>query len=309
MIPPSLDYLFHVQDIFAKENRDAMSKQYSLLNEALLLMVITIGALNSKPILDRRRRKLGHDSVVESIQVNLAYTTWSTLINMCRLLTFGSFVNVISLYRNALESLSFYWYLRREPSDVSRWVDVLANGLLPSEDEDSTTFDDQRKAFEKFRRKVKKRFDRENKPTVDYGNLSLVLSTYGTHTNPYSMAGSLPSQLRNQNLGFLSVGDGENLQCLAHDILHLVMFFLEELFGQFGSTIPKSFPYQDRVTIKNERENEVYIYQTVHLALPGRYSQLKRRFRGYNSTFTGKLKLFGPPPREKSCIKDFTVDN
>ena len=300
MIPPSLDYIFGIQDAFAQENRDAMSEQFTLLDEALLLMLVTVGALNTKTILDMRRKKLGRIPDVESIQINLAYTTWATLINMCRLLTFGAFVNMISLYRNALESLSFFWYLRREPSHVSRWVDVLNNGLLPTEDEDSTTFDDQRKAFENFRRKVKKRFDRENKPTVDYGNLCLVLSTYGTHTNPYSLAGSLPSELRNQNLGFLSVGDSENLQCLAHDILHLVMFFLDELYGQFGNCIPKSFSYQDRRTFKNERGNQVDIYQTTQLALPSRYSELKRDFERYNSTFSGKLKLFGPPPGDQS---------
>ena len=283
MIPESLDQIFKTQDGYAQANRIAISKQFPLLQEALLLMFITIGVLNTRPILERRQakgRKIPH---VESIQINLAYTAWATLVNMSRLLTFGAYVSMVSLYRGALESHSFFWFLRREPSAVSEWEDVLADECL--------TFEDRRKAFDNFRRKVKKRFEQDNKAEFDYKEFFYVLSTFGTHTNPYSLAGSLPSESRSQNFGILSVGDDENLQCYAHDILQLGMIFLDEIYAQFGKQIPDRFTFQDRVTGKNRRGYEVAIYEPKSLALPGRYAQLKRDFKRYSSTFEGQLKL------------------
>ena len=284
MIPKSLDDIFETQDVYAQANRTAVSKQFPLLQEALLLMFITVGVLNTRPILERRQAKSRQIPHVQSIQINLAYTAWATLVNMSRLLTFGSYVNMVSLYRDVLESFSFFWFLRREPSAVSEWQDVLAKG--------NSTFEEMRIAFDGFRRKVKKRFERENKAEIDYKELFYVLSTFGTHTNPYSLAGSLPSESRSQNFGIVSVGDDENLQCYAHDMLKLVMIFLEEIYAQFGKHIPQRFTLQDRVTGKNRRGHEVAIYRPISLALPGRYAQLKKDFKRYDSSFEGQLKLY-----------------
>ena len=283
MIPKSLDKIFEMQDSYAQANRTAMSKQFPLLEESLLLMFITVGVLNTRPILEKRQAKSRQIPHAESIQINLAYTAWTTLVNMSRLLTIGAYVNMVSLYRDVLESLSFFWFLGREPSAASEWEDVLANG--------SSTFDEQRIAFDDFRRKVKKRFEKENKPDIDYKELFYVLSTFGTHTNPYSLAGSLPSESRRQNFGIVSIGDDNNLQCYAHDMLQLVMIYLKEVYAQFGNHIPQRFTLQDRVPDKNRRGHEVAKYSPISLALPGRYAQLKRDFKRYNSSFEGQLKL------------------
>lgn len=284
MIPESLDEIFKTQDGYAQANRIAMEEQFPLLQEALLLMFITIGVLNTRPILERRQAKNRKIPHAESIQINLAYAAWATLINMNRLLTFGAYVSMVGLYRSVLESFSYFWFFRREPSAVSEWEKILADENL--------TFEDRRKALDRFRRKVKKRFEQGNKDEIDYKELFYVLSTYGTHTSPYSLAGSLPSQSRSQNFGILSVGDDENLQCYAHDTLQLAMIFLEEIYAQFGKHIPQRFTFQDRRLGKSQRGHEAAKYEPISLTLPGRYAQLKRDFKKYKATFKGQLKLY-----------------
>ncbi len=291
-IPDGLDDIFRTQDAHAAANCAAMSKEFSLLEEALLLTSITISVLNSSSVIEKRRTKSGLIPDVERIQINLAYITWSTVVSMCRLLTFGAFVNMLSLYRDALESLSFYWYLRREPSDVCEWENaLLAREVQPDKSGDKS-FARRRKAFDNFRRKVKKRFEQENKPVGDYNSWYYVLSTLGTHTNPYSIASSLPSEGRKQNFGFMSVGEDENLRCLAHDILHLLMFLLEEIYGQFGRYIPPTHTYQHKITGRSQRGHHVVSYEPIVLSVPSRYAQLKKDFRSFDSNFTGKLKLW-----------------
>ena len=284
MIPKSLNDLFETQDGFAQANRAAMSKQFPLLEEALLVMLVMVGVLNTRPIMERRQAKSRHIPNSESIQINLAYTAWATLVNMCRLLTFGAYTNMISLYRDVLKSLSFFWFLGREPNIANEWEDVLLD--------DALSFKEKARAFDGIRRRAKKRFEQDKEADIDFNELFYVLSTYGTHTNPNSMAGSLPSKNRSQNLGFLSVGDDENLQCYAHDMLKLVMIYLEEVYAQFGKYIPGKFTFQDRVTGKNERGHEVAIYRPISVAIPGRYAQLKRNSSKYESSFKGRLKLY-----------------
>ena len=290
-MPSSLDEFFGMQDNSAEQNRIAMSRGFSLLEEALLLTAKTLSFLWTDPLNKRIAAKHSEVPHVQTVQLNLAYATWATVVNACRLLRFGAFVNVLSLLRDALESYSYFWYLSREPSDVAEWVDRINPEEISRDIGDRITFDEMRIAFDKFRRKVKKRFEKQNSPEIDYRGQYYVLSTLGTHTNPLSLSGSLPSESREGNFGFFSVGEDENLRCFAHDTLQLVMALLEELYGQFGNYIPRSCTYMGKVTGRNRRGNEVAIYEPISLALPRRYTKLKKDFRSYEADFDSELRL------------------
>ena len=62
---------------------------------------------------------------MQSVLVNLAIATWSAAVNVSTLLAAGSFVDMFSLYRGALESFSYFWYMRRNPSEISEWEKAL----------------------------------------------------------------------------------------------------------------------------------------------------------------------------------------
>ena len=83
----SLNEVFEMQEVHARTNLTAMSEEFSLLGGSLTINVhLTIGALNTPHIIAKRRGKSGRIPEIESIQINLAYTTWATIVNACRLL-------------------------------------------------------------------------------------------------------------------------------------------------------------------------------------------------------------------------------
>lgn len=283
----SLNEVFEMQEVHARTNLTAMSEEFSLLEEALLLTFTTIGALNTPHIIAKRRGKSGRIPEIESIQINLAYTTWATIVNACRLLTFGAFADMFNLLRNAQESFSCFWYLRREPSDAGEWLDIqkASKSLVKRGKED----------YAQFLRKVSKKFHRETSQKLNYKDQYSLLSTLGTHTNPHSMSLSLPKEGREMHFGFFSAGDDENLRCCAHDVLQLVMSLLEEIYGQFGKHISPSFTYMHKVSGTNRRGHHFDRYIPIELTLPSRYGQLKRKFKTHNAAFTGKLDFWKGP--------------
>ena len=160
------------------------------------------------------------------------------------LLTFGAFADMFNLLRNAQESFSCFWYLRREPSDAGEWLDIqkASKSLVKRGKED----------YAQFLRKVSKKFHRETSQKLNYKDQYSLLSTLGTHTNPHSMSLSLPKEGREMHFGFFSVGDDENLRCCAHDVLQLVMSLLERFTANLGNTFRPALActrYQGRIDV------------------------------------------------------------
>lgn len=67
-----------------------------------------------------------------------------------------------------------------------------------------------------------------------------MLSTMGTHINPYSLFGSLPSHSHEKTFGFLSVGNMEFLNYGVYYSLILLKSLLEEINVGFGNYMPDS---------------------------------------------------------------------
>ena len=164
---------------------------------------------------------------------------------------------MFSLYRGALESFSYFWYMRRKPSEFNEWKKAL--GLDDSEplnaesqngnDELKTRFEwavEQSGAFNGFRIKVKRCFEGEADKGQGRKDLFKLLSTLGSHTNPYSLADSLPNNGSGNNLRICSTGNNLNLQCGVYYVLILLDSLIEEVYAEFGKHIPTDHDLRNR---------------------------------------------------------------
>ena len=233
----SLDDIFRLQDASAEQNRSELPPEFSLLEEALLLMAETIQFLKFDPSVARQVQQYSGKSIAQTCQLNLAQATWATTIDVCRLLAFGAFTDMFSLYRGAVESFSIFWYLGREPSKVNEWIKTFEQDdrepkvILELAIEKSSRLNS-------FRQRVKCRFENDKEKGKGRKELFKMLSTIGTHTNPITMFGSLPNQTHQYNLGFTSRGNTEYLQYGIYYTLILLKSHFEEIHVAFGSLVP-----------------------------------------------------------------------
>ena len=281
----SLNDLTQIQDSFAKDNQDAMSEECRLLEDALPLAMETIEVLKTKPVLTRLGSQSKRDLQVRIARLHLAQAICTTVVNMCRLLYFGSFVNMFSLYRDALEMYAYFWYLGSYPNEIREWQDLAKQkpkSIVEYGKEDYARF--QRKVVRKFQKKsAANRFHKDS-----YG----FFSTLGTHTNPHSLSMFLPKEDHEENFGFCSKGEGGNLRSCAHSILHLLMVLLEDLYLEFGRHVPASHTQLRQFAPEFQRGREIVRYIPTYHALPSRYTKLKREFDEYDPTFNDKLNFW-----------------
>ena len=250
----SLDDIFRLQDASAQQNRSELPTEFSLLEEALLLMAELIEFLKFDPSVARQIQQPGKRSNARNCQLNLAQASWASAVNVCRLLAFGAFTDMFSLYRGAVESYSFFWYLGRVPSDVNRWIRTFEE----DDNEPKVVLElaiEKSSSLNSFRQRVKCKFEDEKEKGEGRKDLFKMLSTIGTHTNPITMFGSIPSQTHQNNLGFSSQGNAEYLKYGTYYSLILLKSYLEEIDLAFGRYVPMEHELRNRyVQLQGEFE-------------------------------------------------------
>ena len=285
----SLEDIFRMQDASAQQNRSELSPEFSLLEEALLLMAESIEFLKSDLSVARQVQQSGKSSNSQKCQLNLAQESWASTVNVCRLLSIGAFTDMFNLYRSAVETYSI-WYLRQRPRGIKRWIGIISQGqinqsigrqTLPKragqQRQESKTIPEwsveHSSKLNDFRIVVKNCFEGDVEKGKGRKDLSKMLSTMGAHTNPYSMFGSLPSETHEKTFGFLSVGNMEFLNYGMYYSLILLKSNLEEINAGFENYIP-----------------------TCH-ELSYRYVQLQGKFNEYVQSLCDDWVLRLPPGR------------
>lgn len=287
MMQPTLSDIFEIQDEHVQANRDAMSEEVLFLEKAVPLLKESLEVLKSDPIHLWRREVSDQVLQTEGIRLNLAQAMWCTVINMCRLLEFGSFVNFLSLYRDALEMYAYFWYLGENPSEVSKWDDLVGTP--------KSLIDLGKEDYPRFLKKVVKKFQRWAAADRYLEEAYTLFSTLGTHTNPHSISMFLATENHKNNLGFCSSGEGENLRCSAHSVLHLIMSLLNDLYTDFEEHLPDSSSRLRKVALMPSGGRRVFIYVPTSLLLhkhslrlPTRHASLQSRFGAYDCNFDGE---------------------
>ena len=270
-----LDDIFRMQDTSAQQNRSELLPEFCLLEKALLLMAELIEFSKFDSPAARQTLLSCQLSHAQKCQLNLAQASWATTVNACRLLAFGAFVDMFSLYRGAVESFSYFWYLRRVPSDLSKWIEIFEqNGTMGRKETYTRPIKENEEREEpkvilelavehsyklnSFRQRAKCRFEGDAEKGKGRKDLFKMLSTIGTHTNPFTMYGSLPSQTHENNLGFSSIGNTEFLNYGMYYALILLKSYLEEIDLAFGRYVPKEHELRCRY-IQVEREFDEYV--------------------------------------------------
>ncbi len=261
------------------------------MEESLPLMKESLEVLKSVPIRSWRREVSDEVLQAEGVRLNLANAMWFTVINMCRLLEFGAFVNFFSLYRDALEMYAYFWYLGEKPSEISMWTKLegTRKSIVEYGKEDFPKF--QRKAVKKFQRKAADQRFLEEAYTL--------FSTLGTHTNPYSLSMFLTTERHDENLGFCSAGEDENLRCSAHSVLHLIMSLLQDLYIEFGEYMPDDPSELRKFASRAPGGRRIFNYIRADIlfskhtfCLPSRHARLQEEFEVYDSNFEGKWSFW-----------------
>lgn len=289
MIPTTLTGFFRSQDEHVQANCEAMSEEFSLLEEALPLAMETIEFFKTRPIGSGRCEKSDQMLQVESVRLNLADATCFTVVNVCRLLSFGAFANMFSLYRDALELYACFWYLGYCPSAISMW-----NKLRGTE---KSIVEYGKKDFPEFQRKAVKQFQHRAATARFHKDSHAIFSTLGTHPNPLSLSVFLPVEGHEMNRGFCSASEDENLRWCAHYLLHFLTSLLEDLHLAFKERTPDSSSDLREFPPIIRRGRCIVHYVPSHHFLPyqslvDRLSELENKFKLYDVAFEGKLSFW-----------------
>ena len=289
MIPTTLTGFFQVQDEHVQANCEAMSEEFSLLEEALPLAMETAEYFKTKPIGSGGCKKSSQMLQVESARLNLADATCFTAVSVCRLLSFGAFANMFSLYRDALELYACYWYLGYCPSAINIW-----NNLRGTK---KTIVEYGKNDFERFRRKAVRQFQHRAATAIFHKDLNDLFSTLGTHPNPLSLSMYLPVEGRELNRGYCSAGEDENLRWCAHYLLHLLMSLLKDLHVTFLDRKPTSGSGLREFPPLVRRGRSIVQYVPSHYFLPyqslvDRLSALEKSFKSYDAAFKGEFSFW-----------------
>ena len=281
----TLEGIFRLQEGSVHSNQVAMSEERSLLDIALPLTMDSVEVFKSEPVRTLRREVSEEVLEAEGIRLNLAHAIWSTVINSCRLLEYGAFVNAFSLYRDALEQYAYFWYFGVHPSKISMWMDL--------KNTSKSIIEYGREDYRKFSSKVVGKFKKHGAAARFHEDMYELLSTLGTHTNPHSLSMFLPKQAHEDNYGFYSSKEDENLICCAHSILHLILSLLEDLYEGFEARLPRSPSELRKVAVRSKRGRAYSFVPTSLLlprhsmCLPDRYAELRDTFKVYDSAFQG----------------------
>ena len=207
--------LFGRQDAASLGNYASAREEFEVL-AALLHLGHDMQVVLGSELAIHYRTTASEDVISDAIRVNLLNSANASLVSATRLTLYGDHVDALALLRAAFDAVCHAEYFRHHPTEADAW-DKLAQEP-----------DDRMKArgLREFESKIRPWLEAND--GTDRTKLYRELSSYGTHTNPSTVAMRL-NRADAPNQGFVSQGKAQATTLVARWATSIALYGVEEL--------------------------------------------------------------------------------